>query len=239
MFKLYIFLFFIFCFSVLSIEYEGDARKFILNNEFNCPSTQLKFKSPDLNTTKLRVGFQEVTPGITWQLIFLEETGYSAVVTYTKIRAEYPKNDLLLERIASQMKMECLRVRGYLEWCDFLSDQDGKVLQAIVRYPYAGNIVSIRNNWLNSMESIKTDIFEIKHYLIRDGYLLEFKVYIPQFAPPPMIDEDESIKPWLDNLKEFTLGCSLLKKGDPYATQVDEFKSPDTYFQFIFKDPSR
>ena len=224
---------------IFGIEYEGEVRKFIVNDEFTCPSTGLKFKTPDLNSQKLQVAYRETTPGISWQLMYASQMGHTAAITFTKIRPEYPKNDEVLERTASNMKMEAMREGGYLEWCGFLSQEKGKVLQAVVRYPRAGQTVSIRNKWLNSMESVPTDIYNIRHYLIRDGYFSEFRVYIPQLAPSSIVSEDKYIDPWFKNLHSFVTGSNLIKDNDNYISQTQEFKKPKSYFRFVFQDPSQ
>jgi len=224
--------------SATAAEYKGEARKFIEKDVFTCPSTGITFNSPDLNAKKLQVAYQEIAPGISWQLMFSEELGYAAAVTYTKIRKEYPKTDKVLERAASNMKMEAMRDGGYLEWAGFLSEAKGKVLQCVIRYPRAGQTVSIRNKWLDSMESIGTDIYEVRHYLIRGGYIVEFKLYVPQLLPKGTFDEDKLMDTWSPKLQKFAEGCSLVTKQDNYSTQVKEFKRPKSYFRFEFKDPS-
>ena len=230
------------CFITLplfAIEYVGETRKFIQDNVFICPSTQIEFSIPDLNTGTLQVHYEEMNPGITWQLMFVEELGHMAGITYTKIRLEYPKTDAVLERTAANIKGNVLREGGYLEWCGFLTEKEGKVFQCIIRYPNAGQTVSIRNNWLDTMESVRLDVFEIRQYLIRDGYFLEFKLYFPQFGPMGLFDEEKRIDDWNALLKEFVEGCSLISDKDSYNGQIDRFERPDTYFRFVYKDPSQ
>jgi hypothetical protein len=225
--------------TALAAEYEGEARKFIKKDIFTCPSTGVSFKAPDLNTKKLQVAYQEATPGITWQLMFAEELGHVAAVTYTKVRKEYPKTDEVLERVASTMKMEAMREGGYLEWAGFLSEAKGKVLQCVIRYPRQGQTVSIRNKWLDSMESLRTDVYEMRHYVVRGDYLIECKLYVPQILPKGSFDEDKLIDTWIPKLQQFVEGCSLIGEKDNYSTQVKEFTRPKSYFRFEFKDPSQ
>lgn len=224
--------------SLFATEYTGEARKFIEKNVFTCPSTGVNFKSPDLGTSTLQVQYEEVTPGITWQLVFAEELGHACVVKYTKIRNEYPKNDEVIERTAASIKGNVIREGGYVEWCGFLSDIKGKVLQCIIRYPDAGQTVSIRNKWLKSMESVRMDVYEIRHYLVRDGYFVEYKYYIPQMLPSGSYDEDKYIERWMKSFQGFVEGSSFVKPKDNYGKQLNDFKRPKTYFRFIFKDPS-
>ena len=111
----------------IAAEYQGDAAKHISDGIFKCPTTGLTFKAPTLNATQLRVQHRETTPGITWDLVFLEELGHVAAVTYTKIRDEYPKTDEVIQRTASNMKVESLKQGGYLEWCGFLSKEEDRM----------------------------------------------------------------------------------------------------------------
>lgn len=52
------------------IKYEGEARKFILKDKFKCPSTNISFSTPNLNSPKLNVFYEEATLGITWRLFY-------------------------------------------------------------------------------------------------------------------------------------------------------------------------
>ncbi|MDX9978911.1 MAG: hypothetical protein RBU25_02575 [Lentisphaeria bacterium] len=225
--------------AVFAAELEGEARKFVQDGVFSCPSTGIKFQISDLNAKQLQIQYQEATPGITWQLMFAEELGHVAVVTYTKIRAEYPKTDQVLERTASNMKIEAMRDGGYLEWCGFLSNDEGKILQCIVRYPRAGQTVSVRNKWLGSMESIRLDVYELRHYIVREGFMLEFKLFMPQLLPQGSFNEDKLVDSWADALARFVCGCSLIGKEDNYRQQIKAFTRPDSYFRFVFSDPSQ
>lgn len=225
--------------SLFATEYKGEVSKFIEKDVFTCPSTGVKFKSPDLGTNTLQVQYQEVTPGITWQLVFAEELGHVCVVKYSKIRNEYPKTDKVLERIAAKIKGYVLQVGGYVEWCGFLSDAKGKALQCIIRYPDAGQTVSVRNKWLKSMESVSMDVYEIRHYLVRDGFLIEYKYYIPQMLPDGSYDEDKFIESWMKSFKGFVEGSSFVKSTDNYGKQLKDFVKPKSYFRFVFKDPSQ
>lgn len=220
-------------------EYEGEAKKYIAADVFKCPGTEQTFRVPKLDGKKISVRYREAAPGITWELMFAAEYGQMASVTYTKIRAEYPKTDAILHRTAANIKGNLLQEGGYVEWCDFLSDKPGQVLQCVIRYPNAGQSVSVRNKWLNSMETMRTDVYAIRHYLVREGYFLEFNVIFPQMLPKGSFDEDEYLDSWAVNLHDFVKGAKLVSQSDGYAAQVKNFTRPKSYFRFVFVDPAR
>ena len=171
--------------------------------------------------------------------MFAEKQGHLATVTYTKIRKEYPKNDVLLQRTASNIKAIVLKEGGYVEWCGFLSEKKGKPFQCIVRYPMVGPTLYANNKWLGKSELVRNDVYELRHYLIRDGYLLEFGIFVPQFLPKETLDEDKYIDQWMPTLTKFVQGSSLVDEKDSYQDQVKSFKRPESYFRFVYDDPAR
>lgn len=223
---------------VNAAEYRGEARKFIVDDVFTCPSTDLTFHVPDLKTDLLQVRYREVTPGITWHLSFTEELGHMASVTYTKIRAEYPKTDESLLNVAAHLKGNIMREGGYLEWAGFLSQNEGRALQCVIRYPNAGQTVSVRNKWLDARQSVQNDVYALRHYIVRDGWYLEFNVYFPQFLPKGSYDEDKLVDRWSLSLQSFVSGSGLVGNKDSYPDQVKKFTRPKTYFRFVYADPS-
>lgn len=224
--------------SAIAMEYEGEARKFIENDVFTCPSTGVKIKTPDLGSSKLKIHYKETNPGISWQLYYVEEMGHVATVKYTKIRKEYPKTDDFLMRTASNIKGNTIQEGGYVEWCAFLSKEEGKVFECIIRYPGVGQTVSIRNDWLGAMESVQMDVYGLRRYLVRDGFFVEFEYYIPQFLPTGSYNEDKYLNPWLPKLTDLMVNSSFVQKKEELRKQIENAERPDTFFRFVFKDPS-
>lgn len=220
-------------------DYKGDGAKYITDDVFKCPTTGLSFSAPNLNTDKLEVKFRETTPGITWDLMFAEELGHMATVTYTKIRSEYPKTDEVVQRTAANIKLEMLREGGCLEWCDFLSNEEGRVFQCVIRYPGRGHPAEVRNKWTNRMEEVRLDVYILRQYIVRDGWFLEYNLYVPQHLPTGTFDEDQLIDQWSSALHDFVVKSSLVGPNDSYTAQLKAFKRPQTYFRFVFPDPAR
>lgn len=230
----------LFCISkVHATDYLGEAAKHIKNDIFTCPVTGLSFAVPNLNAGVLEVNFREANPGITFDLVFAEELGHLATVTWTKIRSEYPKTDEILQRTAANIKLEVVKERGFLEWCGFLSGDEGRVFQCVIRYPARGKEVQVRNKWLNGLEPGRLDVYILRHYLVRDGWLLEYNLYVPQQLPAGSFDEDKLIDQWSGALHEFVSKSSLVGPDDVYAAQLKAFRRPSTYFRFVFPDPAR
>ena len=224
---------------VVAADYQGDAAKHISDGVFKCPTTGLTFKAPTLNAEQLHVQHRETTPGITWNLVFLEELGHVTTVTYTKIRDEYPKTDEVIQRTASNMKLETLKQGGYLEWCGFLSKEEGRVFQCVIRMAGRGQPAQVRNKWLDRLEQVRLDIYCIRQYIVRDGWFVESNIYIPQLLPTGSFDEDKLLDKWFPALNELVAGSSLVGKKGRYAAQIKAFKRPKSYFQFVIADPAR
>lgn len=224
---------------VNAADYEGNAAEHIADGVFTCPTTGLTFKAPTLNADQLRVQHRETTPGITWDLMFVEELGHVATVTYTRIRDEYPKSDEVIQRTASKIKQESLQQGGYLEWCGFLSNEEGRVLQCVIRMPGRGHPAQVRNTWLDRLEQVQLDIYCIRQYIVRDGWFLEFNIYIPQMLPTGSFDEDKLLDQWFPSLNDLVSGSSLVGKEGRYSAQIQAFKRPKSYFRYIFTDPAR
>lgn len=220
-------------------EFNGDAAKHITQTRFKCPITELTFEVPKLNAKTLQVRHRESVPGITWDLMFAEELGHMSTVTYTKIRKEYPKSDAVIQRTASRIKLEVLRQGGYLEWCGFLSENEGRVFQCVIRFPGGGQAALVRNKWLDRMDNVRLDVYVLRHYLVRDGWFVEFNQYVPQLLHDGTFDEDEYIDKWQKTLHDFVSGSSLVGSKGRYKQQIKDFKRPETYFRFEFADPSR
>lgn len=220
-------------------EVQGDAAKYITDGVFKCPVNGLTFSVPKLNSDKLQVRYRELSPGITWDLAFAEELGHMVTVTYTKIRPEYPKTDEVIQRSAANIKLEMLKEGGCLEWCDFLSNEKGRVFQCVIRYPGRGQPMELRNKWLDRMEQVQLDVYLFRQYIVRDGWFVEYNIFIPQLLPTGTYDEDKLIDQWAKVLQEFVVKSSLVGPDDTYSAQMKAFKRPKTYFRFVFEDPAR
>ncbi len=225
--------------SAFAVEYEGDGKKFITDDVFTCPNSGLTFHAPDLKSPTLQVSYQEDAPGISWQLRFAEKKGQQLTVTYTKIREGYPKTDAILSRTAAHIKENLLQDGGYVEWCGFLSEKEGRVFQCIVRFPSRGKSSSVKNKWLNTMEATRNDVYMIRQYLVRDGYYLEYNLYVAQTRPTGTYDEEKLMDEWAPKLHQFVAESSLVAKDERYKEQMKEFARPKAYFRFVFDDPSR
>lgn len=144
-----------------------------------------------------------------------------------------------MELTASNIKALAMQEGGYLEWCGFSSKSKGRFFQCVIRHPYKGQTVSIRNKWLKSMESVRMDVYELRRYMVRDGFFIEFKFYIPQFLAKGMYDEDAYVNRWTKSLNSFMLGSSFIKKGDSLYEEIKNIELPQSYFRFVYPDPSK
>ena len=83
--------------------------------------------------------------------------------------------------------------------------------------------MTVHNKWLEMSEPVRLDIYEIRHYLVRDGYFLEFSLYIPQFLPDGTFDEEELIDDWTGSLHSFVKSSGLVNDEENYKQQVGAF----------------
>lgn len=223
-----------------AVDYEGDGKKYMEGDVFTCPSSGLTFHAPDLKSPSLLVIHHEDAPGISWQLWFADKTkSLQLSVTYTKIREGYPKTDAILSRTAAHIKENVLRDGGYVEWCGFLSEDDGKVFQCIIRLPGRGKPSTVKNKWLNTKETANNDVYVIRQYLVRDGYYLEYNLYIPQTRPAGTYDEEKLLDDGAPILHQFVEKSGLVATDERYKTQMKAFTRPKAYIRFVFEDPSR
>jgi len=147
-------------------------------------------KVPGLGSKSVHVQDVVVAKDITYRVQFLGEYGVNAAIISTKIRKEFPKNDLVLQRIASYQKREHLREGGYLEDLQYIGTKEGKILQAVVRYIELGHEARLRDPFTGKMVTRRMDVLGVHRYIVRNGYFFEFVMLNPYVTKSDALPEN-------------------------------------------------
>ncbi len=197
-------------------------------------------KIPALGSKSVHVQDMEIAPGITYRAQFMGELGNNAAIVSTKIRKEFPQDDIVLERVASNQKWEFLREGGYLEDLQFIGTQEGKVLQSVVRYIGLGHPVQIRDGFTGQMVTRPLDVFGVHRYIIRNGYLMEFVILSPQMGPDDVLPENKLILQALKDSSALMADVTIAGKADDKLLKLlKDYKPKDNYIIHKVRSPTK
>lgn len=226
--------------SAAAVEIINKAEGKIVDGVYHSLDGSYAVKVPGLGSKSVHVQDVVIAPDITYRVQFLGELGNNAAVVSTKIRKEFPKTDLVLERIASNQKAEFIREGGYLEDLQFIGQAEGKVLQAVVRYIGLGHPAQSRDGFTGQMVTRRMDVFGVHRYIIRNGYLVEFVILSPQMGPDDVFPENKLIQQAINDSTSLIADFTMEDKSDDKLIKLlKDYQPKDNYIIHKVKSPTK